>query len=378
MPVKICHIITNLDHGGAQEMLAKLLRHSRGHECEVVSLKDGGVHGAELARIGVRVMTLGMTGIASGARAFGRLRELLRESRPDLVQTWLYHADCLGGLAAQREGVRHILWNVRTGGRLSLSTLKPATYALMKGCAWMSRQIPERIVVNSKQALEEHVRRGYARERFEMIPNGFDVGRFRPDESARGWLRTELGIPRDRFLVGLVARFHEQKDHRLFLAAATKLSDADFVLVGPGVEPANRELVSWMGDGVRARCHLLGRRDDVPRITAGLDIACCTSAFGESFPNVIGEAMACGVPCVATDVGDSAWIVGDAGRVIPPGGERELLAAWKELRAMTPGDRRAMGERGRAWVTEHFSIDAVAAKYLGLYESLMEAKPCAA
>ena len=175
----------------------------------------------------------------------------------------------------------------------------------------------------------------------------------RRTSSARSAVRQELGLPVDATLIGFIARFHPQKDHRTFLQAATILSeqvpDSQFVLVGRGVTVDNEELRGLIAaHGPRHGVHLLGERADIPRLTAALDIATCSSAFGESFPSVVGEAMACGVPCVVTDVGDAARIVGDTGRVVLPKDAAALAAAWSELIELGPDGRRELGLRARA------------------------------
>jgi glycosyltransferase involved in cell wall biosynthesis len=208
-----------------------------------------------------------------------------------------------------------------------------------------------------------------------IIPNGFETGLFKPDAASRAKFRNELGLAIETPLVGLIGRYDPQKNHFGFLGAAATVAqefpDAHFVLCGPGVDVQNGELTSRVGDsGFKERIHLLGERPDMPSITAALDIA-CSSSLGEAFPNVIGEAMACGVPCVVTDVGDSAAIVGSTGKVVPPGDDLALARAVLGLLAMPDAERKALGLRARQRVIDNYSLDQVVRQYELLYESLV-------
>ena len=212
--------------------------------------------------------------------------------------------------------------------------------------------------------------------RTQVIPNGFDPTAFRPDPDSRIAFRAELGLPPDTPLVGMVARVDPQKDHRTFVAAAARLHarlpNVHFVFCGNGSEKAIAELTGWIErDGLRQVCHVLGERNDIPRVAAALDVATLSSAFGEGFPNVLGEAMACEVPCVATDVGDSAYVLGDSGRIVPPRDPDALAGAWGEL--LTAGDdvRKALGQRGRRRIVDNFSISRVARSYEAAYRSVV-------
>src|SRR5690606_25925134 len=221
----------------------------------------------------------------------------------------------------------------------------------------------------SHAARRLHVEQGYRDDRFLVIPNGFDMDRFRPSDDARRALREELGLPSDALLVGLVARWHPVKDHAGFLRAAGIVSrahpDARYLLVGSDCDRSNAALAGLVDEiGLAGRVHLLGARDDIARVTAALDVA-ASSSTGEAFPNVLGEAMSCGVPCVTTDVGDSAHIVGDTGRVVPPRDPRALATALSELVGMSREQRVELGRRARERVRDNFELGRV----VGLYEA---------
>jgi glycosyltransferase involved in cell wall biosynthesis len=373
--MKIVHIITGLNVGGAERMLAKLLAALPGRfDSHVISLTTAGVVAADIERAGATVHALNITlGVANVLSAFFRLVRLLRSLKPDVVHTWMYHADLIGGTAARVAGVKAVAWNVRNGDLPC--TTKFTTRTVVRLCAALSHVVPVVVVCCSEAARVVHEQAGYDRDRFRVIPNGFDVQRFKPDGQARFDVRRELGVPTDAPLIGLIARFHPQKDHRLFCEAAGKLHarrpDVHYLLAGNGVDRANSQLANWLSAaGIAHVTRLLGERSDVPQLTAALDIATCCSAWGESFPNTLGEAAACGVPCVTTDVGDAAAIVGELGWVVPRRDADALASAWERALACSPQERQHLGREARARLCANFEIGVVAEHYSTLYEVL--------
>ncbi len=246
---------------------------------------------------------------------------------------------------------------------------------MVRACARLSRLLPTRIVCCSEASRQVHVGLGYPPERMVMIPNGTDLATYRPDPLARLLVREELGIPHEAPLIGLVARFHPMKDHLTFIRAADLIQserpEAHFLLCGDGVTWENRELATWIERvGLRSRFHLLGRRDDLPQLNSALDIASSSSYYGEAFPLVIGEAMACGVPCVVTDVGDSALIVGETGYIVPPQNPEALAAGWLRMLNQTPEARQALGKDARRRIEARFALKTVVRRYEHLYDGL--------
>lgn len=372
--MRVVHIITGLSTGGAEMMLLRLAEHLQGQmEQHVISLTDAGPVAEKLKAIGVPVTALGMSPKWPNPWVIVRLATQIRRLRPDVVQTWLYHADLLGGMAARLAGARALAWNIRNND-LSVDKTKASTRWVVSLAARFSRWLPARIVCCSQAAMDTHVALGYEADRFVVIPNGFDLSRFKPDPVARASVRTELNMPADAPLVGLIARFDPQKNHAGFFDAAGQLHqvrpDVHFLLAGRGVDSSNLHLMKWArGSGVEAVTHLLGERQDMSRLTAALDIASCSS-WGEAFPNVLGEAMACGVPCVSTDAGDAALIVGDTGRIVARGDMDALARAWEALLALSGDELVALGEQARARVAENFKIAIIAGRYAKLYEEL--------
>lgn len=302
-----------------------------------------------------------------------RLVRRLQEDRPDVISTWLYHADLVGGLAAKLAGGIPVVWGIRQGD-LSREGNKWLTLQTVKACAVMSHWLPTRIICNSEASRKVHAAAGYDAEKMIVIPNGSDLAKFMPDEAARRSVKKELEIPEDSPIIGLVGRFHPHKDHHNFIRAAALLHrhwpDVHFMFCGDEVTWDNPQLVAWIRDaGISGRCRLMGRRYDIPRLTAALDIA-VSSSFGESFSSVVGEAMSCGVPCVVTDVGDSALIVGETGVVVPPQNSPALASALRRLIELGHSGRLSLGMKARRRIKQHFDLPDIVTRYQDLYQEL--------
>lgn len=371
---KIVHIINCLKANGAQVMLYNLLsRMDRTiFEAEVVSLMDADPIGPQIERLGIPVHALGMRSGIPDPLGTLRLALLLQQRRPDMVHTWLYHSDLIGGVAAKLAGNIPVLWAVHATNPYIQKWSSVLTF---RACALLSHHLPERVVCVSAAARDEHVQLGYPAEKMLVIPNGFDLVAFKPDPAARLAVRQELSLAPDTPLIGLVGRFHPQKDHHTFTQAAAQLHarcpGAHFLLCGDDITWENRELVAWIDQaGIRTCCHLLGRRSDMPRLTAACDIATTSSAYGEAFPMVVGEAMACAVPCVVTDSGDSARIVGDTGLVVPPRDPAALATAWHTLLKMGQEARMQLGQVAQRRIEQQFSLQGVVDQYETLYKEL--------
>lgn len=372
--ITVLHLITGLDTGGTEMMLYKLVERSDPARFRhvVVSLAAVGPVGEKIAALGVPVHSLHMRRGLPDPRSLIRLVAVTRRVRPDVVQTWLYHADLLGSLGAALSRPRvPVVWNIRSS--IDVDELGPVVAVVARLCARLSR-FPAAIVTNSDAARLLHGRLGYRPRQWVIIPNGFDAETFAPDLVARMAVRGELGLSEDTLVIGLVARYDPLKDHATFLRAAgllgRKRQGPHFVLVGRDITRDNAALREEIAaSNVGDRVHLLGERVDIPRLTAALDVATCSS-YGESFPNIIGEAMACGVPCVVTDVGDAARIVGDTGRVVPPKDAVALAEAWQEMTELGPEGRRGLGRAARARVEERYSLATVVRQYEALYERL--------
>ena len=376
---RLIHIITGLETGGAEMMLYKLLSEFVENpywQNHVVSLMEEGPMGEKIRELGVSVSTVGMERGHIRISNIRKLSQLIRENQPDIIQTWMYHADLLGGIVGHLNSQAPMLWNIRS------STLDPveekrSTIRTAKACAFLSRWIPARIVTCAQVAAQVHAKLGYDDSKMKVIPNGFDTQRFRPNYGAYEDVRRELGLAKESSIVGMVGRFHAQKDHEMLVRAASyiqqEIPDVHFILCGDNVTWDNEELSLWIKEEkLIGHFHLLGRRSDIPRITSSFDIAVLSSSFGEAFPNVIGEAMSCGVPCVVTDVGDAATIVGDTGRSVPPKEESAFAEACVSLLKLPDEERKALGRAARERIVENYSLPAIARRYEALYTSLLQ------
>lgn len=366
-----------MERAGAQMMLLKIVPElsQHGFTPVVISLAAFGPLSKEFSRLGVSTHHIGVRPGRISFRALARLVSILKAERPDLIQGWMYH----GNLAAQVaacfiRGCPPLAWSIRQANT-DLTREKGLTAMTIRMGAKFSAR-PVAIIYNSVVSAEEHGRKlKYSRQREVVIPNGFDTVEFAPSSSVWTRIRAELEVPEDAVLVGLVARFHPLKDHATFVEAIARVRsrhpEVRGVLVGEGTDLANASLeVLRARTGTRESIQCLGERTNVPELTAALDIA-CNSSISEGFPNAVGEAMACGVPCVVTNVGDSGRLVGDTGRVVPAASPESLAAALSELVEMGPKGRRILGDRARRRIVEMFSLDAAVKRYVQTYEAIL-------
>lgn len=369
------HIITGVNVGGAETMLAKLLEAGGDTARSVVlSMLTPGPVGRRMISRGVRVETLGMhTGIPSPV-AFARLVATTSRIRPTLIQGWMYHGNLAATAAARLRPRLPLVWNIRHSVA-DLANEKPMSRTVIRMGAALSR-VPDAIVYNSKVAVGQHAALGYANERSTVIPNGFDCTLFRPSPAAAARLRQVFSIVHGGIIVGMVARRHPMKDAAMLVDAIVRARaaghDLHLLIVGQDMDQPAADVAAMLGDLPPARVTLVGARSDIADWLPGLDLLAVPSAWGEGFPNILGEAMAGGVPCVATDVGDAAWIIGDTGSIVPPRDPAAMAAALIRMAEIGHERRRALGDRARARILDNFALDSVAARYQALYERLRE------
>jgi glycosyltransferase involved in cell wall biosynthesis len=370
--IKVMHIITTLGPAGAENMLCRIAAgmDATRFENEVVSLTGILDLAGKMNSLGVRVRTLAMKKSVPNPLLVMRLAKWIRESKPDVIHTWMYHANLIGTLAAQLAGNVPVVWAIHHNA-FDPRVDKRRTMLVNRACALLSRKFAARIVFCSEASLRTHKELSYAAEKLEVIPNGFDLEEVKPDPTAHESLRRELGLSADAILIGLAARFHPHKDHRNFIQAAERLHKrmpgVHFLLFGMGITWENAQLAEWIeAAGIREHCHLLGLRQDLSRLFSGMDIA-TTASRSEAFPIVVGEAMACGTPCVVTDVGDSALIVENTGSVVPPEDPHALAEAWRSLIEAGPAVRRRLGIAARERVQLHFQLSAIIERYQKIY-----------
>jgi glycosyltransferase involved in cell wall biosynthesis len=367
--MKVVHVITGLDTGGAEATLYRLCSADRDSAWRhtVISLTGRGAYAARLEAEGVVVHSLEMPRGRVTINGFSRLYSLLRNLRPEVVQTWMYHADLLGGVLAKLTGVKGIVWSIR--GPLDPRETSRTTRLVAQSCALLSYYVPKRIVSCSVYAADVHQTLGYNPGKFTVIPNGYPLDRLAPMPDKRLALREAFNASDDLPLLGMVARFDPYKDHSTLVGALGILKRRNVrfrcLLVGSGLTEDNAFLGAMIQRAdVEDEIGFLGARDDIPEVMNALDIH-VLSSLGEAFPNVLAEAMACGTPCVTTDVGDSRLIIGDTGWSAPPKDPAGLADAIQvAIRAMD--DRTSWQARQRACrlrIEEKFGVDRMREAY---------------
>ena len=372
--MKILHIISGLGLGGAERTLYNVLSGGLADqfECIVLSLMNQGYYGSPIRGLGVPVYSLGLNQRKIALGVWRRLRRLIQSIVPDVVQGWMYHGNLIASLVRSMAWEHSALaWNVRHC-LYGINYEKPLTRQIILASRLLSGQ-PDAIIYNSYLSRKHHEDYGFKSTKGLVISNGFDIERFRPSSDLARQVRRSLGIPAESRVVGHIARLHPMKDHANFLQAAvrigTELDNVHYVLVGRDVTPNNNSLLELVPKSMESRFHWLGERTDVADLMCAMDVL-ASSSWSEGFPNVLGEAMACGVPCVATNVGDSARVLGEFGRIVPPSDSIALSMALTELLRLDPTERIELGTAARFHVAEKYSISKITDQYITLYERL--------
>lgn len=375
--IRVAHIAAGLETGGGELFLERLVGalHGREFEQHVISMLDAGPVGARMRASGVDAKVLGCHGKTGALAGLYKLGSDLKRLRPDIVQGWLYHGNLAAWAGLRFSGVRcPLLWNIRHSlDQWAEESLFWRSEIRLGG--WLGGA-PQRIVFNSAHAARQHERLGYPSVKACVIPNGFDLEKFAPDGDAGDEMRSELGIGTNDVVFGIVGRYHPLKDYANFLRAAAIVAAADsaarFVLVGRRLTKDNRELMALIHDsGLKNRVIFLGERDDIPNLMNAFDIY-VSSSSSEAFPNVVGEAMSCSLPCVVTDVGDSSELVGDSGIVVPPKSPQALAKGMLELAHTGADRRRELGAAARERIRLNYSMERIALQYADLYRLVCE------
>ncbi len=368
--MRILHIITSLGDGGAEHTLYKICKYDKTNEHLVISLKGPGKYYPLLKKLGINIYYLNIK-FYSISKFFSLIR-LIRFLKPNIVQTWLIHADFLGGIAAKLVGIKNIIWNVRYT-KIKFGKSKLTSVMIVKILSYLSFLIPSSIVVVSKKAKKIYQMEGYDKKKFTYIPNGYDISILKSDKIKRKNFRKKIKVKKKTILIGNVARYDPKKDHANLLKALSllKLKNNNFlcILVGPGVNKNNIELNSLIKKlNLSNKVKLLDQNKNISEIMNGIDIYVQSSSYGEGFPNVVAESMSCGTPCVVTDVGDASYIVDKIGWVVPPNDETKLARSIESAYAEFGSSKwNKRSKDGRMRISQKFNIKKMISSYIKLW-----------
>lgn len=364
----ILHIISGLSVGGAEMMLVKLLA-NKGYKDKfkitVVSLRATGELSSCLKNIGIDVKCLNFgEGFYKNIFSMYELIRIIKTLKPDLIQTWLYHADFIGGIVGYIFNTAPIIWGIHNS--YLDRTAKLSTKWILKICVKLSSKVPYKIISCSECAKNIHLNIGYC-DKFEYIPNGFDINVLRPDLKARKKIRAELSIQENEVVFGLIARFDPLKDHNNFLEAAKRVSKKNkgckFLLCGKDINWRNDQLVDAIKKvNLENKIYLLDKREDIPQIMNAIDF-CVVSSKSEAFPMVLGESMAVGTPCITTNVGDAKKIINGIGFCVEAENSLELADAMLRACDLSKTELSILCKKAREHIFNNYSMDIVADKY---------------
>ena len=377
MPIKVCHVISSLELGGAQLLLEKLCMSLKSSEFThvIVCLSGETVLAKKIQHKSIKIYFLDMFGLRNIIHSVFKLRRILENEQPSIIHSWLYHADFLTTLARYRLRTCPLLWSVHHANEKSEGD-KLLTKWLVKLLSLLSNKFPSRIVYCSEYARAVHARLGYCSGKSFVINNGIDTIRFCSSLPLRERFRQQQGIGLSTAVVGMVARYSPIKGHKIFLDMArillTMETDIRFVMIGTNISASNRELIGIIDSlGLRDYCTLLEEQSDIERAMNGLDILVCPS-FSESFGLVVVEALACEVPVVCSDLEVLRDIVGQ--RFTAPVGNSHLFARkTHELVRATRAERKTIGSQGRKQVIKNYDENVMIEKYRQLYHELLHA-----
>ena len=366
----IYHVIVNLNIGGAELMLKRLLLEcssDNNYKQTVLTLQGPGIIDDDLRTKGIDVINLNMMSLKNFLPGLYKLIRMMRTKKPNAVFTWMYDADFIGGISAYLAGIRNIIWGIRS---TQVSQRKLSfRWLVLKLCSILSFVIPRVIVCCAHSGKSAHAQLGYCSKKMIVIPNGYDLTAFNPSQDLKNNIKKKLDIKEDSKVIGIVGRFDELKDHNNFIQAASraaqKFDNLYFLMAGNGINQQNSQLMSWINKAKIKDKVLLFGQVDPHDIYAAMDFYCLSSK-SEGFPNVVAEAMAMETPCIVTDVGDARIIVNNLGRVVPPSNPYQLSKAMVDMLEMPESEIIKMGSEAKQSIFDNYNITKVAKQYLKL------------
>lgn len=366
--MRVLHIITGLTTGGAETVLYRLCCYDKVNSHIVVSLQNQGKYIELLREKGIPVYAMDFSYQLNVIRKLIALSKLIKKQKPDLVQTWLYHADLFGGISAKLAGVKHIFWTIHNS-TLSKTQTPFFTRLIVYLLAFLSYVIPCHIISCGEKARLIHIKKGYDARKISVIFNGYDTEIFKPNPSLRGLID---GIRYEQPLIGMVARYSAQKDHENLFKALSILKTRGIrlkcVLVGTNMDDDNKQLIRQIHDNrIEDYIILKGEQNNLQNLLPALDLHVLSSAYGEAFPNVICEAMSCGVPCISTNLGDIPFIIGDTGYVVPPSNPNALADAIEKVVHQKNTNKQRIRER----IVRDFNINTMVKSYTSTWKKFV-------
>ncbi len=372
--IKVAHISTGLETGGAEVQLKRLLSELDKNKFEmmVISLDRETYLADSIRELGIPVHSLALKQTPFNIR---KAYTLLKEFNPDVIHGTMYEGGVVGTVFSKFLPKQPpVIWTVHEP--LEHYDKEPIRKRMQLRLWGLMSKMPACIMYVSHINQEQHLDWGFDNTKSIVIPNGVETSRCFPNKPKGMEVRKSLGIPEDVFVIGKIARFHRQKNHIGFLRSAALLAkkhpEVHYMLVGTNVDENNKELVSLRDElGLKDKVHMIGNRQDIPDVVNAFDLATLTS-FGEAFPLTLGEAMVSEVPCVATDVGDNDYIIGDTGIITPVNDDKAMAAAWQKMVEMDKDEFARLGKAARQRCLDNFTLDQQVKQHQDLYEALYD------
>ena len=373
--MRILHIITSLLDGGAEGVLFRLCCYDKKNEHIIVSLRDEGKYGKELSNKGIKIYCLNMRPGRFSVINLFKLIKIIKIEKVKIVQTWLYHSDLFGGIAAKLAGVKNLVWNVRHSD-FSEDDTDISLKILVKILAKLSYFLPNKIIFCSKRAIKIHRNIGYDDRKIIHIANGYDLKKYMPNYLGKLNFRKKFNLKKNLPLLGNVANFKPNKDHKNLLQALQILKKNKIIfkciLVGKEINKKNTTLMNMIKKfNLQNEVIFLGQQKNINQIMNGIDIHILSSKYGEAFPNVVAESMASGTPCVVTNVGDSALIVDKTGWIVKPNNPKELAMNIKlALYCLNTNKWAYFCHSARKRINNNFSIKIMIENYTNIWKEI--------